>query len=211
MINHRYNFIFVHINKCAGQSVRRSLPRGIFRRNTRGHNTIMHYFSLCKRKGRDPSQYFKFTIVRNPWDKVVSFYHYHKRRKWELFPWTVENEPDFIGFIQRLLVENQGALAREIFRNRSGASTHHLRLSNSLDWVSGPDGRILVDFIGRVENLQADFDHICDRIGIRRRRLPHANRSSHKPYWEYYDAATREVVAARFQRDIDYFGYRFGE
>jgi chondroitin 4-sulfotransferase 11 len=211
MINYRYKFIFVHINKCAGQSVRRSLPHNLFKRDTRGHNTIMHYLELCRRKGRDPSEYFKFTIVRNPWDKVVSFYHYHRRRKWELFPWTVETEPDFTTFLQRLFVDNNGALAHEIFQKRSGASTHHLRLRNSLDWVTGPDGRILVDFIGRVENLQDDFDQICDRIGIRRRRLPHANRSTHKPYWEYYDDVSRDIVAGRFQRDIDYFGYRFGE
>jgi chondroitin 4-sulfotransferase 11 len=206
MINHRHKFIFVHINKCAGQSVRRALPRG-----TRGHNTIQYYLRLLEREGRDPAEYFKFTIVRNPWDKVVSFYHYHQRRKWDIFPWTVKNEPDFNTFLQRLFVENEGALAHEIFRGRSGDSTHHLRLSNSLDWVSDADGKILVDFIGRLENLQGDFDTICDRIGIKRRVLPHVNKSSHKPYWEYYDEASREIVAARFEKDIDYFGYRFGE
>jgi hypothetical protein len=205
MINHRYKFIFVHINKCAGQSVRRALPRG-----TRGHHTIMHYLALCEREGRDPSEYFKFTIVRNPWDKVVSFYHYHQRRKWDIFPWTTANEPDFNAFIRKLFIDDEGALAHEIFRGRSGDSTHHLRLSNSLDWVSGPDGKILVDFIGRVESLQADFNEVCDRIGIKRRQLPHANRSSHKPYWEYYDDVSREIVAGRFRRDIDYFDYRFG-
>lgn len=118
---------------------------------------------------------------------------------------------DLNAFIRRLLVDDRGALAREIFRGRSGDSTHHLRLSNSLEWVSDADGKILVDFIGRVENLQADFDEVCDRIGIKRRQLPHVNRSAHKPYWEYYDETSRDVVAERFRRDIDYFGYRFGE
>jgi chondroitin 4-sulfotransferase 11 len=209
MINHRHKFIFVHINKCAGQSIRRTLPHGLFG-GTRGHNTIQHYLGLLRAKGRDPADYFKFTIVRNPWDKVVSFYHYHKRREWDIFPWTVADEPDFNSFLQRLFVANDGALAQEIFRGRSGSSTHHLRLSNSLEWVSDAEGNVLVDFIGRVENLQADFDQICARIGIRQRALPHANRSSHKPYWEYYDEASREIVARRFQRDIEYFGYRFG-
>lgn len=206
MINHRYKFIFVHINKCAGQSIRRALPRG-----TRGHNTIQHYFELCERQGRDPASYFKFTFVRNPWDKIVSFYHYHRRRDWELFPWPADDAPDFNAFVQRMFVDDDGALAYEIFKARSGDSTHRLRLSNSLDWVSSPDGKVLVDFIGRVENLQADFDQVCDRIGIRRRQLPHVNRSSHTPYWEYYDDASREIVADRFRRDLEYFGYRFGE
>ncbi len=205
MINHRYRFIFVHINKCAGQSVRRALPRG-----SRGHYTIMHYLDLCRRKGRDPDTYFKFTFVRNPWDKLVSFYHYHMRRGWDLFPWTVDTAPDFNLFIQKIYVDDGGALAFDIFRGRKYASTHRLRLVNSLDWVSGPDDEILVDFIGRVETLQADFDIVCDRIGIRRRQLPHANRSRHRPYWEYYDEASRRVVAEKFSRDIEYFGYRFG-
>lgn len=206
MINHRHKFIFVHINKCAGQSVRRALPRG-----TRGHNTIQHYLELVRQKRRDPLEYFKFTIVRNPWDKVVSFYHYHQGRDWGLFPWTRDDEPDFNTFIQRLFVENDGALALDVFRGRSGQSTHHLRLRNSLDWVSDEEGHVLVDFIGRVENLQRDFDEICDRIGIKRRQLPHANRSSHKPYHEYYNEESRDVVAERFQRDIDFFDYRFGD
>ncbi|HUG98222.1 MAG TPA: sulfotransferase family 2 domain-containing protein [Gammaproteobacteria bacterium] len=205
MINHRYKFIFVHINKCAGQSVQRALPRG-----TRGHNTIFHYLTLCECEGRDPSEYFKFTIVRNPWDKIVSFYHYHKGRRWDLFPWTAATEPDFNAFVWKLFVDAHGALAEEIFRGRGGESSHHVRLSNSLDWVSRPGGAVLVDYVGRMECLQADFLEVCDRIGIRRRNLPHVNRSSHKPYWEYYNDDSIEVVASRFQRDIDYFGYRFG-
>lgn len=205
MINHRHKIIFVHINKCAGQSIRRALPRG-----TRGHHTIMHYLALLESEGRDPAEYFKFTFVRNPWSKVASFYHYHKRRKWDMFPWDERSAPEFNPFIQKLFVENDGALAVEIFRGRSGESTHHLRLRSSLDWVSGPDGEVLVDFIGRVENLQADFDEVCDHAGLKRRKLPHANASAHAPYWEYYDETSREIVAERFRRDIDYFGYTFG-
>lgn len=206
MINHRHQFVFVHVNKCAGQSVRRALPRG-----TRGHNTIQHYLELIEKKKRDPADYFKFTIVRNPWDKVVSFYHYHRRRNWDIFPWDANDAPGFREFIEKLFVENDGVLAVNIFRGRSGESTHHLRLRNSLDWVSDQEGNILVDFIGRVETLQADFDEVCDRIGLKRRSLPHANRSSHTPYHEYYDERSREIVAERFSKDIEYLGYRFGE
>jgi len=205
MINHRHRFIFVHINKCAGQSVRRALPRG-----SRGHHTIQHYLALVADKGRQPQDYFKFTIVRNPWDKVVSFYHYHQRRGWDMFPWSQAMAPEFREFLERLFVDNEGALALDIFRGRSGATTHHLRLRNSLEWVSDDQGQILVDYIGRVETLQQDFDHVCDRIGVKRRQLPHANSSRHQPYWEYYDDRGREIVAARFSRDIAHFGYQFG-
>ena len=65
------------------------------------------------------------------------------------------------------------------------------------------------DFIGRYENLQQDFDHVCDSIGIPRRILPHANKSRRKPYWKYYNTKTRDIVAEIFREDIEYFGYEF--
>ena len=86
-----------------------------------------------------------------------------------------------------------------------------MRMSNHLIWLCDEKGKLLVDFIGRFENFQIDFDYVCDQIKMPRVKLPHLNKSNHEHYTEYYDDETRSIVANRFAKDIEYFGYKFGE
>jgi hypothetical protein len=66
-----------------------------------------------------------------------------------------------------------------------------------------------IDFIGKIENLQNDFNTICDNIGIPRKPLTQRNKSKHDHYSKYYDKETRDIVASRFAEDIEMFGYKF--
>ena len=68
-----------------------------------------------------------------------------------------------------------------------------------------------LDFIGKFENLQEDFTQICDKLEIKDSMLPHKFKTDHKPYWEYYDDETREMVEKHYEVDINYFNYKFGE
>ena len=78
-----------------------------------------------------------------------------------------------------------------------------------LDWVIDHRGRIIVDFIGRYERLQEDFDKVCDLFKIERRVLTRENRFSDKSYKEVYTDEMREKVAQEYAQSIDFFDYEF--
>jgi hypothetical protein len=72
------------------------------------------------------------------------------------------------------------------------------------------DGQsLLVDQIGRVEEMQGSYDAICARIGIASRPLDRVNSGRRDDYRRYYDQALIEGVAARYAQDLDVFGYTF--
>ena len=80
---------------------------------------------------------------------------------------------------------------------------------NQLDWIVDENGEVLIDFVGRFENLTSDFETICEKIGIPSISLKHINKSKHKHYTEYYNKETRKIIAEKYCRDIEYFGYKF--
>ena len=69
---------------------------------------------------------------------------------------------------------------------------------------------LIVDFIGRFENLEKDFDFVLNKLNIKKNiELPHFNKTKHKHYSEYYTEETRKLVEKRYRKDIKMFGYKF--
>jgi len=76
-------------------------------------------------------------------------------------------------------------------------------------WLLGDKGSPVVNFVGRFETLQHDFDKICGQIGIAKIQLPSTNKSARGSYGEYYDENTQKLIGLKFSSDIDRFGYSF--
>jgi hypothetical protein len=70
------------------------------------------------------------------------------------------------------------------------------------------DGRLAVDFVGRFERLEPDFDAVARRLGVSR-TLPVRNQSPHRDYRTYYDTESQAIVADFYRKDVDLFAYRF--
>ena len=179
--------IFVHINKTAGSSIEEALGLRFQHRTAR---------DVVREIGQEAwRSSFTFTVVRNPWDKVVSHYSYRvQTNQTGLGSGTV-------GFAEWV---------REAYGRRDPRFYDKpMMFMPQLEWIVDAGGVILVNYVARFENLQADFAEICARIGRSPHALPHLKRSNRADYRSYYDDESREIVATWFRVDIEAFGYRF--
>jgi sulfotransferase famil protein len=71
------------------------------------------------------------------------------------------------------------------------------------------DDKVAVENFIRFENLQEDFDRICEKVGIPIQTLPHKNASDRGHYSDYYTDETRRFIAEKYAQDLENFGYRF--
>ena len=136
----------------------------------------------------DFAGYFKFAFVRNPFDRFVSYCAFVTRE-------TGAFQHDPRGVMNHVLFE-----ARPL---------QHLLFQPQHTLLVDEAGRLLADYVGRVERMQASFDEICARIGIASQRLEQVNSTRRGDYRDYYDDPLVAGVAALYRRDLDLFGYEF--
>lgn len=130
--------------------------------------------------------YFTFCFVRNPFERLVSLYHYHRQRRPDRHPLATA-----VDFERWLELGGSGSARRSL-----------------ADFVTAPDGTQVVDFVGRFETLEDDFAEVCRCLGITA-ALPRSNTSSHRHYSSYYTDTARRIVEERFGRDLERFDYAF--
>ncbi len=130
--------------------------------------------------------YFKFAVVRNPYDRLVSVCAFLNRRN-----------PHFAGREQAFM---KAAMRRPRFRGR-------VLVRPQVELLLDQSGRLGMDDLGRFETLQADFDRICAHIGLPPCPLPHRNASQHGPSHQLYDAELLRQVTEFYRADLDQLGY----
>lgn len=186
MINHKLKYVFIHIPKCAGISVKTAI--GINYMNVEPAEA--HFPACVLRLSPVWNNYFKFTFVRNTWDRWLSIYTYNQK----------EN-PNIIS-------EGFEVWMKRVFAN----SQNPPRLSQMFwicnTWLKDGGTKHDMDFIGRFENLEKDFQFICNKLKIKS-QLPHVNSTNHRHYSTYYSDSLIDLVAEKCAVEIKYFGFTF--
>jgi hypothetical protein len=217
ILSHTHRFLFFHIAKTGGMSVRETLepfcvepekfvmrrpPKMIGERVNplyKVWETLLLHAKASDVKRELPPEifdaYFKFVFVRNPWDWLVSMYHFVLRESAAARHDEVKALGSFDSYVEWAV-----STANPFPKGVSGVQS---------EMITDTDGSLLVDFVGAYENLAQDFAEVTKILGIQA-SLPHINQSVHRDYQTYYNDHTRAIVAEHFRSDIEMFGYSFG-
>ncbi len=196
-------YAFVHIQKTGGISVSSILGEIQGSINTNQHDFISNL--------NHPENYFKFSFVRNPFDRLLSWYNMgvlnnknHKITGYtnDFWKYLLENSNDFSSFLRctDIVLEKCDHLIEPYNKSIS---------FNQLDYISDIKGAVAVDFIGRFENIQDDFGEITKMLNINNKKLPLLNSFPHSDYRSYYNSKDVDYVSLLYKRDIEYFNYKF--
>ena len=200
------NFVFVHVQKTAGSSIRRALtPYALNAPRTRAHKLLTrsrlirdwrryafrHHAPLRNaEKILPPERFagmFKFGFVRNPWDRLVSYYSFYRQRPHHKRHDLVHRLGSFEAYVD--------------YEIRRDKTSQHRMLADS-------SGDVNLSYVGHFERLHDDFAEICRRLGVEA-ELPVHNLTKHDTYHSYYTPELAEKVARHWRQDVETFGYEF--
>jgi len=186
-----YPSIFIHIPKCAGSSIKEMLQD--LNEVSDIHSKIKDDIVTLKNKEIDIEKYFIFTVLRNPWDRMVSYYFFYrdivkknekianKAKKFDFKDWIscIYENPKSFDFIY----------------------------DNCLDYLTH-ENKVMVDYTINFHEFSEDIDNLKNILNL---ELPilHINSSEHDFYKDYYSEKEIEIISKIYKRDIDYFNFDF--
>ena len=185
--------IFIHIPKTAGMSLVKSIFGDV---TLEGHRSVSFYKQVF---GNRYSDFFTFTIVRNPWDRLYSAYKFlqkgginiHDKNAFDIHLSIYKDFEDFV----------LNGLNKKIMWKI-------MHLIPQYEFVCNKNGKIIVDYVGHFENLDKSVDDINDILKSDF-KLEHHNKTDKKDYKDIYTTEMIEKVYQIYQKDIDIFEYSF--
>ena len=194
--------IFTHIEKCAGMSLCKLFDihkNNQFNDLEKRHNTIQDDIHIMNKffKKIDINQILFFTCLRNPWDRMLSFYHYIKQLNIDKnYPhWSKYHEickkKTFTDFI---------LYANDYPQFIGACKTYKKRLMYKKYF--------LCDYIINFHNIYSDIIYLKNIFSIPK-KLSIMNSSNHKLYKTYYNSKTIDIVKNIFNEDIEFFNFCF--
>ena len=181
IISHDPKFVYMHIPRTGGTSTRAGLKKYLAIAKGFKHRTLSQ---IKDRMHLDWDLYFKWTRVRNPWDRLVSIYSRKSQRrrsplKQDFESWvkhTALKSPRGQEFNQRRYVKDQG-----------------------------------LDFVARFENIDKDFYFFCNSVGLPDIKLPKKNSAEHINYAKCYTPKIVDLLLTvdYFKKDLDFLGYDY--
>tara|TARA_R110002051_G_scaffold287379_1_gene350070 strand:+ start:543 stop:1130 length:588 start_codon:yes stop_codon:yes gene_type:complete len=192
MISHNDpKFLFIHLPKNAGSSVTKVLANyiGVEREELRPQKCKFIYArDIPNVLNNKQDDYFIFSVVRNPWERVVSYFHYLQQIRQP--PHNLDKNVKFSNWVRagghRGLQTQMSQLADEFPCN---VSNH-------------------INYVARLERLGEDWSKICEQMGIECDMM-WDKKSKHKHYSDYYNQLTKDVVYKFYKNDVDCLGYEF--
>ena len=185
--------IFIHIPKTAGISLVKSIFGDV---TLEGHRSVSYYKQVFKNRYSD---FFTFTIVRNPWDRLYSSYKFlqkgginiHDKNAFETHLSIYKDFEDFVinGLNEKIISK----------------ITHFIPQH---EFICDKNGEIIVDYVGKFENLNKAVDKINDILKSEF-KIEHHNKTNKKNYKDIYTTEMIVKVNQIYQKDIDIFEYNF--
>ena len=209
LISDSHQFIFLRMRKVASTSMRTILsplclpqPEGrIAHLKSRAwlewdyHKYVFRaHDNIQAAQKRMPAErfesYFKFAFVRNPWDRMVSEYQFLLNRPHHGRHARVKKMEDFKQFIEMQIPRKD---------------------AYQINMICDRQGKPIMDFVGKLENLKSDWNTVCARIDLPPQALHKENTTLHRHYQDFYDSETRQLVGHHWAREIELFGYNFDD
>lgn len=190
IISHSSKFIFIHIQRTGGSTLINLLSKQLgenVKIVTQHGNTKSAELALIL----DNRDYFSFAFVRNPWDRILSWYLLINKQN--------------LGSLEHEREKYQKFLEMDFAAVPGDIDFHY----NQLDYISNDKGVILTNKLYRFENYEAEVGAMFKELNLPMIDIPKMNATWSRNYQDYYTERSKELIAEKCKKDIDYFGYKF--